>query len=352
MATPSAVARVVLLLCATTGLASRHHIKFLNHEKASPVNHTGIALPTMLANLGDQCKCVFKGSCTCEAAVEFMNCITNACSSGKCACTGDLYFVSACDSMSDVCPNVALQCTKNGATCMGDNRTLKNAVSVPPVESKPQALDITGGLSNGTLTVESPVEVGNAAADAYMQAADGTDKVLYRGEYFVAHVVIVFLFAYLYDKYRYTKLAFPQQPGRIGTGDFAYHLCGCFEDWKMSLISCCCWQLRWSDTIDKANLCKYWYAVVVFIILSSFYGAMAVPITGLLLVVIMTYYRQQLRKSFGFSKVGGCSVGEDFCTYFWCSCCAIVQEARQVEAAGGLGRCVQFSVAAPQVRLT
>merc|ERR1719262_446106 len=51
------------------------------------------------------CKCVFKGACTCEAALKFTACIAKACVSGKCECPKTQYQDS---------------CTAIGSTCAGE----------------------------------------------------------------------------------------------------------------------------------------------------------------------------------------------------------------------------------------
>ena len=51
-------------------------------------------------------------------------------------------------------------------------------------------------------------------------------------------------------------------------------------------------------------------------------------ITGFIFILIATLHRQQIRKIYGMphGSCGTCT--EDLCTWFWCSCCATMQEAR------------------------
>merc|ERR1719359_5234 len=74
-------------------------------------------LPTALAVLADQCKCRFRGLCTCELSMEFMDCIADSCASGACECH-DQIFEHACGGMVDACPSVGVQCNAQRATCL------------------------------------------------------------------------------------------------------------------------------------------------------------------------------------------------------------------------------------------
>eukprot|EP00929_Paragymnodinium_shiwhaense_P074429 TRINITY_DN38092_c0_g1_i1.p1 TRINITY_DN38092_c0_g1~~TRINITY_DN38092_c0_g1_i1.p1 ORF type:complete len:443 (+),score=152.05 TRINITY_DN38092_c0_g1_i1:99-1427(+) len=79
--------------------------------------------PTTVSS--DSCSCEFRGLCTCEAAIEFMDCISARCSSGNCDCT-ELQFQHACVSIAGTCATDPLQgvlgiemaCSPDRATCM------------------------------------------------------------------------------------------------------------------------------------------------------------------------------------------------------------------------------------------
>lgn len=70
-----------------------------------------------LGRMGAQCKCGFHGSCGCDAALEFMDCIAAACQSGTCECQDGMHFLYACHNMSAVCPTSNLMCTSDSASC-------------------------------------------------------------------------------------------------------------------------------------------------------------------------------------------------------------------------------------------
>lgn len=82
-----------------------------------------LAGPNVVA--GDQCSCEFRGLCTCEAAVEFMDCISARCTSGNCDCT-ELQFQHACVSIASTCSvdplngvmGIEMACSPDRATCL------------------------------------------------------------------------------------------------------------------------------------------------------------------------------------------------------------------------------------------
>lgn len=335
MTSSSAVILVVLAL-GQAGVSSgnRHLVTVKGHAgldrlkgnfKAAGTNASANALSVDLGRVSnhsallleggaDPCKCAFKGVCSCQAAVEFMQCISTACESGMCECGGNHHFVQACTDMSSACPSVGLKCEAEQAQCMGDLVPLK------AVEKK-------------KAPVSAPVKKEEKAAEAPKEAVLVPTGLSFKDKLkaFVAHIFVMLLLAWLYDKYRHRELAFPQEAVSTDAPGFQYHLFGCFADWRTSLVTVCCPQLRWSDTVDKANLGRYWYMVVIWILLTSFYDYHAGGLAGLVLVCVATHYRQKLRKVYQ-AKVGGITILEDFCVYTWCGCCAMVQEARQVES--------------------
>lgn len=64
----------------------------------------------------DECACKFTGSCNCQMAMEFMDCISKACSSGKCVCPKQQYKLS-CLNVVSACDNLELQCANEKCSC-------------------------------------------------------------------------------------------------------------------------------------------------------------------------------------------------------------------------------------------
>jgi len=76
-------------------------------------------VPNFLAKAASDCKCHFHGSCSCEQSMEFMDCIADACASGKCDCEPSQYRY-ACMDMSRVCTNLDFDCSHNRAVCASE----------------------------------------------------------------------------------------------------------------------------------------------------------------------------------------------------------------------------------------
>merc|ERR1719393_1257647 len=114
--------------------------------------------------------------------------------------------------------------------------------------------------------------------------------------------------------------------------DWRFGLCGCTSaSFIINCLACCCPSIRWADTMRMAGLYTFWIGVVIFagLYLLNPYTA---GLTFLMLLVVVTWQRQELRKRFGL-QTGGVTYCVDCLTYLCCMCCAIVQEAQQMEEA-------------------
>lgn len=119
--------------------------------------------------------------------------------------------------------------------------------------------------------------------------------------------------------------------------DFEHFHDGLFDCGKYRDIcgwSFCCATIRWSDTMSKVRLHRYWPAFLftTALLAIAFIPLCTVP-CWIILVAYMTYHRQGIRWKFDFSEIGGSTVLTDMCTYCCCMCCAVAQEARHVRAA-------------------
>lgn len=150
---------------------------------------------------------------------------------------------------------------------------------------------------------------------------------------FFVEIIPFLIAAIVYNMYRH-KMDFRQDAAPMSNG-FSYSLLGCHQDVKISLLAWCCAPIRWADTMDKASVppvMKYWVAVFTFIILLALNPLLA-GTTSILLLFLCTYGRQRLRQELLDQKgMRPVTILEDCCTYMWCGCCAVVQEAREVEA--------------------
>jgi len=76
----------------------------------------------------DTCQCHFQAACTCDATMQFMDCIADACHSGKCDCHA-LQFKHACLVMSETCPKLTMECSPEKAVCVADRESMLHARS-------------------------------------------------------------------------------------------------------------------------------------------------------------------------------------------------------------------------------
>jgi len=150
--------------------------------------------------------------------------------------------------------------------------------------------------------------------------------------FFVIYVVLVFLAAKYYLGKRDAAYSVPLEE-EAKPEDFQAFRAGVFECHQrpdICLWSLCCPWVRWGDSMwTMGNFNSFWLPMTLYFVLVSF-EAIGVL---LFLALICALYRQELRKKFDMARKGGITYLEDFCLYFWCSCCMVAQEARHVEEA-------------------
>jgi len=157
----------------------------------------------------------------------------------------------------------------------------------------------------------------------------------------IANVIIFAIFAYLYTLWKPEVTKQPTVGGKPWfppfieenpnyCGGFNFSLIGCLDAPQLCLTACCCGVCRWAHTEHLASVWNYWRAVLVMGLLVVL-SPLTAGFTGLIALCVATKFRQDLRRRMGFKNVGGMSIVEDCCTYWCCGCCAVVQEARQIE---------------------
>jgi len=124
-----------------------------------------------------------------------------------------------------------------------------------------------------------------------------------------------------------------EEPGmqKLKEDQFTFPLFSCFGDPQICCFTCCCWPIRWADTMRMAGLMSFWVALFLFLGLEII-TVINSTVGTFLLVLVTVYYRQKLRALFSFDQSFGVILG-DCCAYFCCMCCAMIQEARQLEVA-------------------
>eukprot|EP00747_Dinoflagellata_sp_TGD_P207897 gnl/TRDRNA2_/TRDRNA2_81431_c0_seq2.p1 gnl/TRDRNA2_/TRDRNA2_81431_c0~~gnl/TRDRNA2_/TRDRNA2_81431_c0_seq2.p1 ORF type:complete len:350 (+),score=108.08 gnl/TRDRNA2_/TRDRNA2_81431_c0_seq2:145-1050(+) len=104
---------------------------------------TPAAVPNFLAQTAADCQCHFKNYCTCEAAIEFMDCIEKACTAKTCDCHQHQY-KHACLMMADTCSSLNMKCevlenSTQKATCIDSI----DAKSLPELKDEPKLEDMS-----------------------------------------------------------------------------------------------------------------------------------------------------------------------------------------------------------------
>jgi len=304
-----------------------------------------------LAKFGDPCGCHFAGWCTCESALEFMNCIAAACRSQACDCQDRYHFMTACGKMAAACPAVGLRCSEDESTCLA-----------PRHNRETYALDDDGVMETETVhgsrepaprfqpeTRVAPLAVPEEAKWMPTWRMPRTprveidlDQYSFRSGWGISigasivDIIVLLVAAFLYDRVRVKRDPFRAVGGAAGdpSPGFSHGLCQCYQEPKLSLFACCCWSLRWAHTLDVARnkhdvgTFRYWFAVAFTCVMMFLYAAL--PLCGLVFVALAVYNRQLLRKRFQLPK-HPCSMLEDCFVWLCCPCCAVVQEARQVD---------------------
>jgi len=135
-----------------------------------------------------------------------------------------------------------------------------------------------------------------------------------------------------------------KQETRIHYDDFKSFKFGLFDCGQWSDItfwSCFCPGIRWADTMSKfyqpgttTPIHSYWngFAIMTVLYCIGFLPIMTLP-CYLIVVLYMTYHRQEIRNTLEFEEKGGSSWCTDCLTIWCCMCCTVAQEARQCREA-------------------
>merc|ERR1719310_1269842 len=83
---------------------------------AAPVEPQFPRVPSVMHNLLDKCQCKFKDICSCDGAMEYMDCLADACDSGRCDCH-ELECHRGCVSMAQTCQGLDFECSSSKAVC-------------------------------------------------------------------------------------------------------------------------------------------------------------------------------------------------------------------------------------------
>lgn len=188
--------------------------------------------------------------------------------------------------------------------------------------------------------------------------AQATDKI-YKHHWVAIYVfgalffILVLIAAFIYQRQK--KDPEPTRSGMaMDRDEFTFGICSCFEVPGISLLTCCCFAIRWADTMRMASMMSFWAGVLLITglelidVLTHKYTGGAVMLVAWGIVV---YYRQKLRKEFGLESGTLKSCCCDICGYCWIPCCMAVQEARQLEEAYAVGHPIRKVPAGTGYRL-
>lgn len=106
----------------------------------------------------------------------------------------------------------------------------------------------------------------------------------------------------------------------------------CCDDISTCCCACWCPEIRWAENLSMVGLLNFWAAFALFLLFSLLSGIL--PFMWVVICAVGVYYRQTLRQRFKMEGQGECSTYMGDCLlYCCCTCCAIAQEARHLEAA-------------------
>mmetsp|Transcript_23815 Transcript_23815/g.67444 ORF Transcript_23815/g.67444 Transcript_23815/m.67444 type:complete len:302 (-) Transcript_23815:112-1017(-) len=118
---------------------------------------------------------------------------------------------------------------------------------------------------------------------------------------------------------------------------FKYGVFECFGEPKICCWVLCCPAIRWADNISTMGVLRsFWLAFVMYLGVTLIFNESVDLCAWLLVALIGAGFRQELRLKFKM-PTGKMIFFQDLFLYCCCTCCAITQEARQVEEAAKLG---------------
>jgi len=160
----------------------------------------------------------------------------------------------------------------------------------------------------------------------------------------LAYILIVLLIAFIYHRKLRLKINWVGRAKPSDKPGFGFGLCGCIQDLKMSLFVCCCPLIRWADTVSKANqkdgrFMDFWPALLLMLSLeaalmfmqSVAHASFTAEMLGFTMIAIGIMYRQKLRVKWALNPHEMKTYVQDCLSWTFCTCCVIIQEAREVE---------------------
>lgn len=211
----------------------------------------------------------------------------------------------------------------------------------PAHRSIPSSLSVTQ-KSNGTAerqgssSVQGPIVTDKALQDSYDPVATYQKSLGQLCIYTASTAALLIVVALVYRHMKKDPEGAPsdgyEHKAELLDRRWRFGLFDCFGDLNVCCFTCCCPAIRWADTMRMAGYLGFWTAFILFMGLQLL-SQLSAGITGFILLIVLIVYRQRQRRLFEMQN-GTCgSYIEDCLTYGCCSCCALIQEARQFEEA-------------------
>jgi len=150
---------------------------------------------------------------------------------------------------------------------------------------------------------------------------------------YALNILLIVAFAYIYKTYKQARARPGEREMRLEDG-WAYGPLECRElktDWSICCMALFCPAVRWADTIgsDKVWPGVFWEAFLLFLFLQAL-GPLTLGLSILISLCVGIYFRQKIRHKFR-KALSWRSYALDCLLWCCCPCCAIAQEAREVE---------------------
>lgn len=203
--------------------------------------------------------------------------------------------------------------------------------STEPAQQRDEVMKpMPPGYSEDQTEKESPAtrELDEAVERAQMQQVARRFTV---ASCFFLWLTLTPLVAWVYKAYKASPPIDLEKARQDFAGqDFMYGPFSCYEDRDVMLWSLLCPSARWADTMGTTRLLSFWAGFGVFMVACLANILLTRPMMWIFSALILTFYRQQLRKDLGLRNEGDDQV-KDFAMWAFCCCFAVAQEARQVK---------------------
>jgi len=192
-------------------------------------------------------------------------------------------------------------------------------------------------------SARSPTSKTSGADPTSSEAEGGKPPVLLTAAIWFALTTLV---AHFYRSGRSPTVAEHREADDTKFQQWTFGLFACLEEPSLAIFACCCPAIRWGENLSYVpGLLTFWAAFFFYSAALMLDMVTATALGTLVIALVCTSYRQEIRSKFNMER-GGMTYITDCLSYLCCTCCAIVQEARHIEAAVKAGHPAMASEAA------